>query len=56
VSERLGYEILLENSYFPFLGAFFSSFLAFFFMRIPSSVWVEDQLRRQSLASDLIYE
>jgi hypothetical protein len=49
-SGRLGLRNLAEISYFFFLGAFFSFFLAFFFMRISSSVWVEDQRQRQPLA------
>ena len=48
-SGRLGCKILVQN-YFPFLGDFFSSFLAFFFMRISSSVWVEDRRQCQPLA------
>src|SRR5712664_30990 len=46
---------LYEPSYFPFLGAFFSSFLAFFFIRISSSVSADDGRHRPAFILDSIY-
>jgi hypothetical protein len=47
---------LLARSYFPFFGPFFSSFLAFFFIRISSSGSAHDRRHRQPFVLDLIYE
>lgn len=54
-SGRLSRRKLLAKSYFPFFGPFFSSFLAFFFIRISSSRSAHDGRHRQPLALDLIY-
>ena len=55
-SGRLSRRKLLARSYFPFFGPFFSSFLAFFFIRISSSRSAHDRRHRQPFVLDLIYE
>jgi hypothetical protein len=52
-SGRLSRRKLLARSYFPFFGPFFSSFLAFFFIRISSSRSAHDPRHRQPFVLDL---